>query len=188
MLEGQRVRPGLRQLRPEDLPPGVTAARGYDHRGHCVLFEHATLGELGKLVIMNIHEGKMVLHAELCKGQDREESPRIKQKKHVFEQVVATVNNCFDENLPEETFQREALYHRWYPSLLRKTPCSGKPIAIVLFNTNRRRKTGDNLPRGRSRAPAIRGRSGCEKRSATGPGSAYRLRWNPVWSCRIHAL
>src|SRR5205807_5394180 len=40
MREGQRVRPGLRQLRPEDLPPGVTAARDYDHRGHCTIFEH----------------------------------------------------------------------------------------------------------------------------------------------------
>ena len=88
-------------MRPEDLPPGVTAARGYDHRGHCVLFEHETLGELGKIVVMKIHEGKMVLQAELFKGQDSEESPLIKQKKHVFEQVVATVNNCFDENLPE---------------------------------------------------------------------------------------
>src|SRR2546427_11522978 len=56
--EGQRLRPGLKQLRAEDLPPGVTAARGYDHRGHCVLFAHETLGELGKIVIMNIHEGK----------------------------------------------------------------------------------------------------------------------------------
>ncbi len=101
MLEGQRVRPGLRQLRPEDLPPGVTAARGYDHRGHCVLFAHETLGELGKIVVMKIHEGKMVLQAELFKGQGSEESPLIKQKKHVFEQVVTTVNNCFDENFPE---------------------------------------------------------------------------------------
>src|SRR5207249_7948842 len=101
LAEGQRVRPGLKQLRPEDLPPGVTAARGYDHRGHCVLFEHETLGELGKIVIMKIREGKMVLQAELFKAQDREESPLIKQKKHVFEQVVATVHNCFDENLPE---------------------------------------------------------------------------------------
>jgi hypothetical protein len=100
MLEGQRVRPGLRQLRPEDLPPGVTAARGYDHRGHCVLFEHETLGKLGKIVLINIHEGKMVIQAELFKGQDSEGSPLIKQKKHIFEQVVATVHNCFDENLP----------------------------------------------------------------------------------------
>src|SRR5215470_5599920 len=100
LLEGQRVRPGLKQLRPEDLPPGVTAARGYDHRGHCVLFEHETLGELGKIVFMKMHEGKMVLQAELCKGPDGEESPLVTQKKHVFEQVVATVHTCFDENSP----------------------------------------------------------------------------------------
>jgi len=100
LLEGQRVRPGLKQLRPEDLPPGVTAARGYDHRGHCVLFEHETLGELGKIVVMKMHEGKMVLQAELCKGQGSEESPLVTQKKHVFEQVVATVHTCFDKNFP----------------------------------------------------------------------------------------
>ena len=101
LAEGQRLRPGLKQLRPEDLPPGVTAARGYDHRGHCVLFAHETLGELGKIVVMKIHEGKMVLQAEVFKGQGSEESPLIKQKKHVFEQVVTTVHNCFDANFPE---------------------------------------------------------------------------------------
>jgi hypothetical protein len=101
LAEGQRVRAGLKQLRPKDLPPGVTAVRGYDHRGHCTIFAHETLGELGKIVLINIHEGKMLLQAELCKGQDSEESPLVTQKKHIFEQVVATVHNCFDENFPE---------------------------------------------------------------------------------------
>jgi hypothetical protein len=68
LAEGQRLRPGLKQLRPEDLPPGVTAARGYDHRGHCLLFEHNTLGELGKIVLSKIHDGKMLIQAELYKG------------------------------------------------------------------------------------------------------------------------
>jgi hypothetical protein len=40
LAEGQRLRPGLKQVRSEDLPSGVTASRGYDHRGHCLLFEH----------------------------------------------------------------------------------------------------------------------------------------------------
>ena len=31
LAEGKRVRPGLKQVRPEDLPPGVKASRGYDH-------------------------------------------------------------------------------------------------------------------------------------------------------------
>jgi hypothetical protein len=101
MLEGQRVRPGLKQLRLKDLPSGVTASRGYDHRGHCLIFEHTTLGALGKIVLIKIHEGKMLIQAELYKGQDGEGSPLVKKKKYVFEQVVATVNNCFDENFPE---------------------------------------------------------------------------------------
>src|SRR5215831_10448817 len=101
MLEGQRVRPGLKRLRPEDLPPGVTAARGYDHRGHCLIFEHNTLGELGKIVLINIREGKMLLQAEICKASDDMPAPLVQKKKHVFEQIVATVNNRFDENFPE---------------------------------------------------------------------------------------
>jgi hypothetical protein len=101
MLEGQRVRPGLKRLRPEDLPPGVTASRGYDHRGHCLLFEHNTLGELGKIVLINIREGKMLLQAEIYKGPDDMPAPLVQQKKHVFEQIVTTVNNRFDENVPD---------------------------------------------------------------------------------------
>ncbi len=100
LAEGQRVRPGLKQLRPEDLPPGVRAAGGYDHRGHCLIFEHNTLGELGKIVLINMHDGHMLLQAELYKGQGNVESHLVKQKKQVFEQVVATVNNCFNENFP----------------------------------------------------------------------------------------
>jgi hypothetical protein len=101
MLEGQRVRPGLKPLRPADLPPGVTASRGYDHRGHCVIFEHNTLGQLGKIVLINIREGKMLIQSELYKGPDDMPALLVEKKKHVFEQVVATVNNRFDENFPE---------------------------------------------------------------------------------------
>src|SRR6266849_5177433 len=101
LAEGQQVRPGLKQLRPEDLPHGVRASRGYDHRGHCLLFEHETLGELGKIVLMKLNERKMLLQAELYKGQDDMEASLVEKKKHVFEQVVATVNNRFDENFPE---------------------------------------------------------------------------------------
>jgi len=103
LAEGKRLRPGLKQLRPEDLPAGVTASRGYDHRGHCLIFEHHTLGELGKIVLIEMRDGQMLLQAELYQGQAEMESPRAKQKKHVFDQVFATVNNCFDENFAEET-------------------------------------------------------------------------------------
>jgi hypothetical protein len=101
MREGQRVRPGLKRLRPEDLPPGVKAARGYDHRGHCLIFEHNTLGALGKIVLINIREGKMLLQAEICKAPDDMPAPLVQKKKRVFEHIVPTVNNRFDENFPE---------------------------------------------------------------------------------------
>jgi hypothetical protein len=102
-LEGQRVRPGLRQLRPEDLPPGVKASRGYDHRGHCIIFEHETLGDLGKIVLINMPQRHTLLQAELYKGQENEDAPLVRKKKQVFEKIVTTVNNCFDENFPEES-------------------------------------------------------------------------------------
>jgi hypothetical protein len=35
------------------------------------------------------------------KGHDDMQASLIEKKKHVFEQVVATVNKCFDENFPE---------------------------------------------------------------------------------------
>jgi len=100
LAEGQRIRPGLQPLRPEDLPPGVTAARGYDHRGHCLIFEHNTLGALGKIVLIKIREGRMLLQAELYKGQEDGAGPLVEEKKQVFEQVVAAVNNRFDGNFP----------------------------------------------------------------------------------------
>ena len=101
LAEGKRLRLGLQQLRPKDLPSGVTASRGYDHRGHCLTFEHETLGELGKIVVINMHDGHMVIQEELYKGQGSVPSPLVKKKKQVFEQVVATVHNCFNENFPE---------------------------------------------------------------------------------------
>jgi hypothetical protein len=103
LAEGKRRRPGLKQLRPEDLPPGVTASRGYDHRGHCLIFAHNALGELGKIVLIEMRDGQMLLQAELYQGEAEAESLPAKQKKQVFEQVVATVNNCFNENFSEDT-------------------------------------------------------------------------------------
>ncbi len=93
LAEGKRPRPGLKQLRPEDLPHGVTASRGYDHRGHCIVFEHKTLGDLGKIVLIKIDDGHMLIQADLYKGQEDLNSPLVKKKNDVFEKVVAIVNN-----------------------------------------------------------------------------------------------
>jgi hypothetical protein len=79
----------------------MKVVRGYDHRGLCLIFEHNTLGELGKIVLIKIHDGKMLIQADLNKGQGNLKSPLVIKKKNVFEKVVATVNNCFNENFPD---------------------------------------------------------------------------------------
>jgi hypothetical protein len=98
LSEGKKVRPGLRQLRPEDLPSGVTASRGYDHRGHCINLEHKTLGELGRIVLINAERGQTQIKTELHTGQETIDSSLTKQKRELLETIVLTVNQCFDEN------------------------------------------------------------------------------------------
>jgi hypothetical protein len=92
--EGRQLRPGLRQLRPGDLPPDVSASSGYDHRGHCYIFEHKKLGELGRIILIKIREQEMFMQAELYKGQEKQES--IAAKKKIFDKVIATVNAFFN--------------------------------------------------------------------------------------------
>jgi hypothetical protein len=96
LAEGGQLRPGLRRLRPEDLPPDVTASSGYDHRGHCYIFEHKQLGELGKVVLIKVREQEMLMQAELYKGEEKQESTIIKKKAEIFEKVVATISACFN--------------------------------------------------------------------------------------------
>ena len=96
LAEGIPVRPGLRQLRPEDLPPGVTASSGYDHRGLCYVFDHKKCGELGRIVMIKAGEQEMLMQADLYTGQEKPESTIVKKKKALFEEVIATINACFD--------------------------------------------------------------------------------------------
>jgi hypothetical protein len=100
LAEGKQLRPGLRQLRPEDLPPDVSASSGYDHRGHCYIFEHKKLGELGRIVLIQVREEAMLMQAELYTGPEQQPSTTAKKKKAIFEQVVATVNAGFEKNFP----------------------------------------------------------------------------------------
>ena len=96
LAEGVPLRPGLRQLRPDDLPPDVTASSGYDHRGLCYVFDHKKLGELGRIVMIKAGEQEMLMQADLYTGQEKPESSIVKKKKAIFEEVIATVNACFD--------------------------------------------------------------------------------------------
>jgi hypothetical protein len=68
-------------LRPEDLPPDVTASSGYDHRGHCYIFEHKKLGELGRIVLIQVREQEMLMQAELHQGQEKQESIHREKEK-----------------------------------------------------------------------------------------------------------
>jgi hypothetical protein len=51
-------------------------------------------------VLSKIREGQMLIQAELYKGHGNVASPLEQKKTQVFEQVVATVNNRFNENFP----------------------------------------------------------------------------------------
>jgi len=77
---------GLNRLKPDDLPQGVSARKGYDHRGRCYAFEHETLGDLGKIILIDI-EGSTQIEADLCIGNS-EKSP---EKKEMFEEIISTV-------------------------------------------------------------------------------------------------
>ena len=56
---------------------------------------------LGKIVLIKMRDGRMLLQAELYTGQATVNSSLVPKKKEVFEKVVATVENCFNENFPE---------------------------------------------------------------------------------------
>ena len=64
-------------------------------------FEHETLGELGKIVLIQIGEGRMIIQADLRVGREPADAPLAEQKRRLFEQVVAVVNGGFQENFPE---------------------------------------------------------------------------------------
>ena len=97
LVEGKKIRPGLKRLRPDDLPSGVVASRGYDHRGHCLVLDHHTLGEIGRIVLIKRDDGQMLMQAELCTDQRSFQDALVKQKQEIFETVVSTVSNCFDQ-------------------------------------------------------------------------------------------
>jgi len=96
LAEGWQPRPGLRQLRPEDLPLGVTVSSGYDHRGLCYVFQHRKLGEVGRIVFSQIAEQEMLLEAEIYNGPEKPDSAAAKRRREIFEKVVSAVSARFD--------------------------------------------------------------------------------------------
>jgi hypothetical protein len=58
------------------------------------------LGELGRIVLIQIREQEMLMQADLYKGQAKQASTIVKKKKEIFEKVVAIVNDSFTGNFP----------------------------------------------------------------------------------------
>ncbi len=79
--------PRLARLEPEDLPTGVVARTGYDHRGYCLAFEHETLGEIGKIVLVNLQSDLIKLEADLSKS-----NPEVLgEKQKLLEEIISLV-------------------------------------------------------------------------------------------------
>ncbi len=92
------LRPGLRQLRPDDLPKGVTASVGYDHRGPCYEFDHMSVGKLGRVIVIPQGNQQSLLQAEIYYGTDFPNTPTSKKREKLLNQVVEAINDCFYEN------------------------------------------------------------------------------------------
>lgn len=84
------IRPGLKQIRPEDLPSGVVATMGYDHRGSCIVFEHHEYGDLGRIVLMNRTIDTTMIQAEFC--EDIMPTQSLSEKRSIFSEVVEVIN------------------------------------------------------------------------------------------------
>jgi len=79
------------RLSPNDLPNGVIAKDGYDHRGPCLTFEHESLGFLGKIVLSSMGPDTL-MQTEVS----REQSEYLEDKKAVLEQVIAVIETALN--------------------------------------------------------------------------------------------
>lgn len=87
------IRPDLKRLVPDDLPIGVAAKKGYDHRGYCIAFEHETLGDLGKMTLVKITEQKMLMEVELST-----QNPELMdKKKDILNEITSTIKDSLDQ-------------------------------------------------------------------------------------------
>ncbi|MFM2666624.1 hypothetical protein AAFX24_17470 [Vibrio mediterranei] len=80
-------------LTPQDLPYGVKARDSYDHRGHCMMFEHETIGVIGKVVLVDEGSTCRVL-AELSK----EDMALFDAKKSVLEDIITIIERAMNRN------------------------------------------------------------------------------------------
>lgn len=91
------VSPGLKQLKPDDLPYGVVAKRGYDHRGYCLAFSHKELGELGKIVLTGIAGDLTLMETELSMGNGKISA----KKERMLQEISSILTAAITRNVKE---------------------------------------------------------------------------------------
>lgn len=74
---GRRPKTGTKQLKPSDLPKGVTSSESYDHRGRCIAFQHKNWGYVGRIVLVPINSGQISMEAEVSPGGNFEKKKKI---------------------------------------------------------------------------------------------------------------
>ncbi len=80
--------PSLRfsPLTQDELPKGVRARMGYDHRGECLVFEHNTFGKLGKIVLSELGV-QTLMETEL----NRESDEHWREKQALMEAIIPII-------------------------------------------------------------------------------------------------
>jgi hypothetical protein len=77
------------RLTPEDLPDGVKAKLSYDHRGKCYAFEHADLGGLGKVILIDAGANGVQLKAEIFMNSRK----NFTERSALFEDIVEIISS-----------------------------------------------------------------------------------------------
>jgi len=67
-MERLEALPLPQQMHPSDLPAGVQARGGVHPAGRCVIFDHVTLGELGRVIVVAMGPDEIRLDAEVFAG------------------------------------------------------------------------------------------------------------------------
>lgn len=72
-------------LTQDELPNGVTAMLSYDHRGHCMMYQHDSFGIIGKVVLVDGFLPQVL--AELS----QEQSEYFDIKKELMDQIITAI-------------------------------------------------------------------------------------------------
>lgn len=81
----------LERLSPDELPCGVNARISYDHRGHCIAFDHESLGELGRIILVGQDDNKMLMHVEVSTLN----SVTLADRQEVLEEIISMISSRF---------------------------------------------------------------------------------------------